>query len=613
MKTLVFLNKEPQSLEPYTKNSKIITLSLEAELFLKKQNIPFTPLLHYTTEIDFDLITKETFSWMEKWPYKKINKKSFIELTAYNGIYLWWFIRQPMFYIIEEIIRCSKIITEIIEKEKPSKIVLFTTNSYFDKVLQQISKNKKIPLKAIETKKEKSRTDVSYYLLTFLRSLQGYFRYKGFDRKKHGILVTSDASDWQLSKDIKTGKTTKQDVQIGLVTEMLRKQSNLLAIDIAKNKKAAYITYKEKRKYVPYDYFLLRSFFDRGINKKLKNFKAELKKNWEFLKNSKAFDTSLKYNNLFLFEILKPQFNAYFNGKKGSFLSAARNIEIANKIFKENNFKACLLADENATSRHFTTAANLNNIHSVGIEHGYLGDAAPSYFYGKNETFPVPDKTAVFGDYFRDFLTKKSSYPIDKVVVTGQPRSDFIANKHIYNKKSLYKKLSLGMDKKLGIYITDTAFGLLSLVQAKDIAMVYNAVKGIKNLRLVHKLHPGEDFKQALPIKNQTNPNVILTKSIDLYELIHGCDFLVTTYSSVACEALLFGKPPIILNSIKFDPMHYIRENIGVGVKNQERLKKAMLQILENKPVQRKNRNFLYTRYYKIDGGASKRVLELIR
>ena len=100
---------------------------------------------------------------------------------------------------------------------------------------------------------------------------------------------------------------------------------------------------------------------------------------------------------------------------------------------------------------------------------------------------------------------------------------------------------------------------------------------------------------------------IILTKKADLYELLNSCSLVITAYSSVACEALLFGTPVIIINPVSFDPMHYVREKIGAVVKTKQELKKALTS------KESKNKDFLYSRYYKIDGGASKRIAALLK
>ncbi len=84
--------------------------------------------------------------------------------------------------------------------------------------------------------------------------------------------------------------------------------------------------------------------------------------------------------------------------------------------------------------RSLLVAAKENGIPTLAIQHGIIIPTHKGYMYTKEEISPnpsqyslhcpIPDFTAVFGESYLDLLTKVSSYPSNRVIVTGPPRYD---------------------------------------------------------------------------------------------------------------------------------------------------------------------------------------------
>ena len=67
----------------------------------------------------------------------------------------------------------------------------------------------------------------------------------------------------------------------------------------------------------------------------------------------------------------------------------------------------------------------------------------------------IPDFTAVFGESYLDLLTKVSSYPSNRVIVTGPPRYDLLINaSKVYSKQNFQKKYGIPKDNKLILWTT---------------------------------------------------------------------------------------------------------------------------------------------------------------
>jgi CDP-glycerol glycerophosphotransferase (TagB/SpsB family) len=224
----------------------------------------------------------------------------------------------------------------------------------------------------------------------------------------------------------------------------------------------------------------------------------------------------------------------------------------------------------------------------------------------------IADYFLVSGTKFKDM--KKDTKDSEEIMVTGQPRYDILyqADK-IYDKNKICKQLNLDQNKKLILWITQT-HGLPIDENEKNISAVFNAVKSLKNVQLVIKLHPAEDQNATMYKKDKSFNPVIVDGKADTYVLLYACDLMITRHSRTAMEAVALNKPVIILNlSGEPDPVEYVKEGVAFGVYKEEDLKPAIEKLLRDDSELEKNRRSYIEKYlYKIDGKATERVVNLI-
>jgi len=75
------------------------------------------------------------------------------------------------------------------------------------------------------------------------------------------------------------------------------------------------------------------------------------------------------------------------------------------------------------------------------------------------------------------------------------------------------------------------------------------------------------------------------------------------------------GKPVVVLNlGGAPDAIDYVKEGVAVGVYSPDELGDAILKLLRSDSTQKRHRqNYISKTIYRNDGGASKRVVELIK
>ena len=224
----------------------------------------------------------------------------------------------------------------------------------------------------------------------------------------------------------------------------------------------------------------------------------------------------------------------------------------------------------------------------------------------------INDYFLVYSPKFKDM--KKCTNDFKELLLIGQPRYDILADADkIYNKNEILEQIDLDPSKKLIIWTTQT-HGLPIDENEKNVSAVFNAVKLLKNVQLVIKLHPAEDQNAPRYKKDKSFNPVIVDGKADTYALLYACDLMITRHSTTAMEAVALNKPVIALNlSGEPDPVEYVKEGIALGVYKEEDLKTAIEKLLKDDSELAKNRAKYIEKYlYKIDGKATERVINLI-
>lgn len=211
--------------------------------------------------------------------------------------------------------------------------------------------------------------------------------------------------------------------------------------------------------------------------------------------------------------------------------------------------------------------------------------------------------------------------PAEKIFITGQPRFDLVWQKEFHRERIL-KELGIPENKGIVILATQPLLGFLWKEEEWErfIETVVRAMDDYPEEQLVLKLHPNESLEdyQELLTRMKCNNKVVICQNIDLYELLHACDLLMTVHSTVALEAMLFNKPVICLDFTgrNIFQSFYTESGAAISVRSEGELSPAIQKALYDpraRDEQEQNmKRFVSKHVYKPDGQVSKRVAELI-
>lgn len=597
---------------------------------LKTIGISYLEIRNYAKDVDYNALRNNLIEMLKNFPHKKIlDNKTFVELLDYNGYSLWWFIRQGFYSQCLRVMKEIHSIKLLIKKEKIKELTILNNDYEFTNIIKEAIKGMEIKLnfpdKSYLQKNNHYLKNKKEPLLDnfprIIRIIQGFFR--SFQIRNNGkrknILIFTKSHVWS-----GLGGNLRGDPYFyPIMRHFLKSQKyNPIPLDIALTREGAWTAIREKKKpYIPYDYFIFKSFFNGNIKKDIKSLKARLKNLWKRLDKNKELEKIIMCDGVSIYQVLKHNLRSYFFDDFNSLMSAARNIEIGKKILEGYGIHATLCIDENDAAMFLVFASNMNKIPSLGLQHGVitpLGSIAYNHSeedlhkYKGNLSCHLADRTAVYGNYFKKLLIKWGNYPADMIVVTGQPRMDIVfENKKTYSKGILYKRLGINRNDKLIIYATE----FMGDESKIALSALIRALKQLKNVKLLVKLHPADDKVMYVSLLKELKYDAIISRDIDLYELIICSDLLISIQSTVILESLALGTPVIQLNLLeKYNVFGEEANKVIKRVTNEKDLHDTIKKILHDKPffgnIKKKMKKFVSEYYYKIDDKSSERVVK---
>jgi hypothetical protein len=276
-------------------------------------------------------------------------------------------------------------------------------------------------------------------------------------------------------------------------------------------------------------------------------------------------------------------------------------------FFKKHTFKSVIAVDENSSLQKVVLdAAKQYGIKTYGIQHGVIHSLHPAYIFNPKdfELFsPVPDKTFLWGKHWQDIAVQYGNYPLSKLAVVGQVRTDVIPS--FEQKKG---------DQPMVIFASQPLFDQELKYQVWK--TLFDGMKGVDGLQLVVKPHPSEFQLEAYLSAHFGSEagNYTIVRDQDLYQMLAACSALITCSSTVAVETIYFHKPIIVLDPYAEDMMGFVKDGLAHSATKSGELKSLLTSALQNDLEIDKS---IYDDYLKryasaIDGQVCQRIMDIV-
>ena len=280
----------------------------------------------------------------------------------------------------------------------------------------------------------------------------------------------------------------------------------------------------------------------------------------------------------------------------------------------------CLYAESSGWGRAAIAACRASGVPTVAMQHGIVYPKYYSYRHDADEgDCPRPDRTAIFGEAAARLLRERGHYAPESLVPTGSPKfDDLVRGARERDRQALRAALGVAPGERL-LAVASRFQAIRSTHQAIGpvFAAFVRAVEALPDVRAVVKPHPAEPpgaYDAVLARERSTRVRV--RAGVDLVDLLHAADALVTVESLSAVEALVLGRPVVVLNM----PTHLrelVEQGVAVGVTAGEDPVAALRAVLFD-PATAARLAEARARYLSdfamgVDGRATERIAALLR
>jgi len=529
--------------------------------------------------------------------------KSLLELTAFNGVSLWWLVYLSFYNAVILYSQSAKV-TSTRVAHRPLSVVL---------------RDSLRPLELL------------YSLSMMIVSRINTRLYpEGANAGRPKILITALNIDWRRPSLPTQNSSRKIDVFFEPIIRELKRKGmyDLRSTYPLRNPLSGISVMIDKRLHqpdlvhVPFD-----AFWSASISRAEAVLRRRFTKTWNDLRKDPSFTMLLSYRSAGLLEAMETTIRKLFVFRLAR---GAANVMMTEEMIKRENPQLIILQDEYSEwQRCLLVAARKMHVPTLAIQHGVIGPSHFGYYHAEEKTrysskaFPIPDLTAVYGKYTKEALEQTCNYPPGSVVAVGNHRFDYIpsylSDTSTKTREAVCKEFGLDPQKRIVLVATGALQSRYGYPDHDRMLLdaVYSARLSRPELQLVVKLHPKEDgaLQRSMAVEMGLSDVVIVKER--LVELLRICDLLVTIHSAVAMEAIAMGKPVVTVNLTgEKDPYPYAGSGAAIGVYKQEDLLPAVYAALEDPKTRRRldqgRREFVQDHLHGADGRASERIAQLV-
>jgi len=561
-------------------------------------------------------------TWAQIWA-KKIDVKSKL---IYEHQTLWYLLN----YVLEwnsvkikdsacfgEILYWIDMTKMIISRFNPKRIELRMKDKIIYEIMRRTLKENGIELFLEKRIKLRRRNYYKEYLLLkgriFLRSLL-----------KRKIKISNNTSDVMvLSSDLFARENNESDYFFGDVIKELNKRkisNDVLVYDRLWYRASLKNILRKIKNYGATKSFI-GQYYDKKVFSEINKVHLFLKKTGSALLDDKRFQSSFKYKGIDFFDLIENQFRFVFNAFS---YEVGDCIAVTKSIIEKKTPKIVMIDQgNNFYGKGFMINSKNNECKIVALQYELVFPGCVATHIKENNNDkqnslwrPIPDLTLIGGNYIEHVMHTHCNYPkTEKIKIVGQSRYDsYFELAKLMNKakiRSLKEKIGLPLDKKIIVYAASRAE-----VEKKSLTPLLKIIKDNSNYFLYLKIKPSADekiFEKEFDIKQK---NVMISKDIDLKDLLPVANLLITRGSTVAMEAMIFDVP-VILGAIEVkSPMPYVEYGSVLSANDQAELQKRIQQVFEDANIQKLlkkgRKRFLKAYLYLSDGKAAKRVVSEI-
>ena len=277
-----------------------------------------------------------------------------------------------------------------------------------------------------------------------------------------------------------------------------------------------------------------------------------------------------------------------------------------------------LYAESSGLGRAAITAANARGVPSFAIQHGIMYRQYYSHEHAAFEVgstggdgVPLPTKTAVYGSVARDLLVERGHYRPEWIVITGSPKfDDLVQAARGFDAAATRRELGIAEGEKF--LVLASRWSAVGPVFDELVA----AVERVDGLTLVVKPHQAESttpYEEVLDAARPANTRM-LPASRNLLELLFASDGLVTVDSFASSEALVLGRPVLVVNlPSNLDAL--VERGVAFGVNRSDAIEPELRKLFDPdvaRELAKTRKEYIQEFAFGADGRSTERIVDAI-
>jgi CDP-Glycerol:Poly(glycerophosphate) glycerophosphotransferase len=625
--------------------TSVVAWTEDAADALRAAAIPHRTLASLLDPDAQDRIDQAAIAWTKAWGTRPmLDGRAFRDLYSWKGVSLWWFAELYLHHSTPSTryVRWVETFHRLLDLERPDEVeaaglspeqtVLLARTCVARGVL--FHGRERLPLattlglrgRSVRRSLESRRNTVKA-LVTALKSRLAGSPPVIPSADRAVVLFLSHAAFWRRKRDPERGTVEEYEHYFDRLIPEAARQGDIEAVVVAVGPKAAHRRRGTADRLTDWlslpasegPYRHVNRFCGPAVLREVRRISAEMRRAWRVLRNSPGVHQAFSHRGVAFADLAAPDL-------AGTLLLqvpwAVRSYEEMGAALDHLRPRAvCLYAESSGWGRAAVAAARSRGIATVAVQHGILYPKYYSYLHGPEDAgCPRPDRTAVFGEAARRFLIEEGAYPPASLVVTGSPKfDDLLSTSRSWDRAAVRRRL--GVDEGgLLLVVASRYRGIRETHQSIGSAFssLLAAVEAMPEVHCLVKPHPAEPadaYERDIRRAGATRVRV-LPSGYDLMELLHAADALVTVESLSAVEALVLGRPVLILN-MPTNLGSLVDQGVALGVRAGEDPLSALRELLFD-PATRSLLKLARERYLSdvaagVDGQATARILRLLK
>ncbi|MGH9319396.1 MAG: hypothetical protein ACRD21_03535 [Vicinamibacteria bacterium] len=609
--------------------------SPDVESYLRREGIAAVSLPAALGESEDAAVDDAVIAWFKEFGRTPLGADgSFREIYRHRDLALWWWAELFLYHDTELRLwlRDVEALASLLEKEKPRRLILVSPVRRLAEAVRAFFPDAEIRGEPPRSASGRFRTAARFaaFLVktmgTGFKSLFVRERGEGGEASPR-ILFLTHGSMWRTTPDPATGAERRVDLYFeDLPARLSSTGASVKMIGVGPSvpfrrrtriqflKDAVELSRKAREPFVP-----IRSYFSIALAFRVVQSSLRCVSQWcDFERRCRSRRELVSHRGVVLADGALPCFRETFLLQLPWAIRSFH--EVATALRAEKPDLLVLYAESSGLGRAAIAAAAECGVASFALQHGI---AYPRLFAAEHDgdevgegeggaSVPIPTCTAVFGTMARDLLVERGHYPPERIVVTGSPKFDALARAgRELDRDSIRRRL--GIAKTDRMLLIASRFSAIGPVFGELVAAVEN-IPGLLLLVKPHQAELREPYLEVVARENATRVRV-LDMTENLVHLLLASEGLVTVDSFVSSEALVLGRPVLVVN-LPSNLGELVRRGFALGVVQGEPIEAQLRRLLFDPEVaptlEARRRDYLQEFAFGADGRSTARIVDVM-